>query len=416
MPFIIINRIEYNAMQQVLFNLPDYEQLSEEIFAAYFDCRRNKRNTKDALQFEKHFEKNLFKLIDTLHEGNYYPDQSTVFIVEKPVKREIFAANFKDRIVHHWLINKLNPLFEQYFIEHSFACRVGKGTHKGIECVEDCIALISENYTKKCYILKLDIRGFFMHINKKILWNKLKSFVQSNYLQNDQQFVLVLLEKILCNNPTENCKFKGSRTNWIDLPKDKSLFSSPVHCGLPIGNFTSQVFANFYLHEFDIWMEELVGEGRYFRYVDDFVIIHPDKSFLSSIIKKIALFLNAELKLQLHPHKIYLQHCSKGLQFLGSVIKADRRYIGNRTKGNMYKEIQILNKQLIASDMQSELLNKFICIMNSYMGLIKHCNSYRLRRKIYKYVIHKQWKQFTLVDAHFLKYSIRKNVIGDCNN
>lgn len=120
-------------MQLDLFSHIDYQQLTEELFSAYFDCRKNKRNTLNALKFEKHLEQNVFKLIDDIYKGNYQLGRSIAFIVTKPVKREIFAADFRDRVVHHWLINKLNPLFENLFIQDSYACRVGKGTIYGQE-------------------------------------------------------------------------------------------------------------------------------------------------------------------------------------------------------------------------------------------------------------------------------------------
>jgi len=123
----------YEKMQLDLFTNINYSQLTEELFTAYFDCRKNKRNTQNALRFEKHLEKNVFQLIDEIYQGKYQLGSSIAFIVNKPVKREIFAADFRDRVVHHWLINKLNPLFEHLFIQDSYACRVGKGTHYGVQ-------------------------------------------------------------------------------------------------------------------------------------------------------------------------------------------------------------------------------------------------------------------------------------------
>ena len=120
-------------MQLDLFTNINYSQLTEELFSAYFDCRKNKRNTLNALKFEKHLEQTVFKLIDEIYELKYQLGRSIAFIVNKPVKREIFAADFRDRVVHHWLINKLNPLFEKVFIKDSYACRVGKGTHYGVK-------------------------------------------------------------------------------------------------------------------------------------------------------------------------------------------------------------------------------------------------------------------------------------------
>jgi len=232
-------------MQLDLFTNINYSQLTEELFTAYFDCRKNKRNTQNALRFEKHLEKNIFQLIDEIYQGKYQLGNSIAFIVNKPVKREIFAADFRDRVVHHWLINKLNPLFEHLFIQDSYACRVGKGTHYGVQRADRFIKTCSENYAKDCYILKLDILGFFMHINRKLLYAKLEQFIYKNYNQADKDLMMEITRKIIFNNPTQNCIIKGNKKDWEGLPKNKSLFHMPPDCGLPIGNLTSQVFAIF---------------------------------------------------------------------------------------------------------------------------------------------------------------------------
>ena len=139
-----------------------------ELFDAYFNCRRNKRNTANALAFEVDYENNLIQLCEEINNGTYQPGRSIAFIVDKPIKREIFAADFRDRVVHHLIINKMNPLFEKQFIYDSSSCRVGKGTHFGIQHTDHFIRQCSKNYTQDCCVLKLDIQGFFMNINKNI--------------------------------------------------------------------------------------------------------------------------------------------------------------------------------------------------------------------------------------------------------
>jgi len=153
-----------------VFNKPDCSITLYDLFEAYFNCRSNKRRTDNALAFEVDYENNLIKLLKEINSGLYNPGKSIAFVVIKPVKREIFAANFRDRIVHHLIINKLNPLFEKEFIHDSFACRVGKGTHYGIRRVDHFIRTCSQNYTKDCFILKLDIKAFFMSINRGLLF------------------------------------------------------------------------------------------------------------------------------------------------------------------------------------------------------------------------------------------------------
>jgi len=149
-----------------------------ELFEAYFECRSNKRNTLNALAFEVDYETHLLKLCAQINDGSYQPGKSIAFIVNKPVKREIFAADFRDRVVHHWVVSKLNPLFELTFIYDSYACRAGKGTHLGIRRVDRFIRQCSQNYTTDCYVLKLDIKGFFMHIDKTVLFAELQAFIR----------------------------------------------------------------------------------------------------------------------------------------------------------------------------------------------------------------------------------------------
>ena len=165
---------------------------------------------------------------------------------------------------------------------------------------------------------------------------------------------------------------------WV--AKNKSLFYSPPNCGLPIGNLTSQVFANFYMHHFDAFVNKELGLNYYSRYVDDFIIVHPDKDYLKSLIPKLSAFLLSTLQRTLHPKKIYLQHYSKGVKFLGTVIKPNRIYIANRTKGNFYNAIEKQNKIARAHKPNKQEIEHFLSSMNSYLGIMVHYKSYKLRK------------------------------------
>jgi len=259
------------------FNKPDCSITLYELFEAYFNCRSNKRRTNNALAFEVDYENNLIKLLKEINSGLYNPGKSIAFIVIKPVKREIFAANFRDRIVHHLIINKLNPLFEKEFIHDSFACRVGKGIHYGIRRVDHFIRTCSQNYTKDCFILKLDIKAFFMSINRGLLFEKLNKFIVEKYHKPDQFLIIDLCRKVIYHDPANHYIIKGDKLDWDNLPRDKSLFYTPDNCGLPIGNLTSQVFANFYMNSFDHLIKHNLKIRYYGRYVDDFVMIHSHK-------------------------------------------------------------------------------------------------------------------------------------------
>lgn len=380
----------------------------EELFEAYFACRSNKRNTTNALAFEIDYENNLVQLCDDINNGTYKIGKSIAFIVNHPVKREIFAADFRDRIVHHWLINKLNPLFEKEFINDSYACRVGKGTHFGIKRMAKFIKHASKKYSHDCYILKLDILGYFMHINRNILFEKLQTFIHQTYKFEDKVLVINLCQKIIYNDPTQNCIIKGKKSNWDSLPKNKSLFHSPPNCGLPIGNLTSQVFANFYMNQFDQYLKKELKVGLYGRYVDDFIIVHQDKEFLKSLIPQLSNFLLSSLQLTLHPKKIYLQHYTKGVKFLGTIIKPNRIYIANRTKGNFYNAIQKHNKVVEVAKPTKTELNSFLSCMNSYLGIMKHYKTYKLRKKMIKKNIHYWWRNHVKISKNITKFIVQK--------
>ena len=334
--------------------------------------------------------------MENINTVNYQPGESIAFIVNKPVKREIFAADFRDRIVHHLIINKLNPLFEKDFIYDSYACRVGKGTHYGIKRVDTFIRQCSKNYSEDCFVLKLDIQAFFMNINRKMLFDKLHSYILDKYQKPDQKIVLVLCRKIIFYSPVDNCIIKGLKSDWDGLPKSKSLFHTPKDRGLPIGNLTSQVFANFYLNSFDHFIKNVLKVRFYGRYVDDFVIVHKDKEYLKSLIPEIKKFLSDELFLTLHPDKIYLQHYSKGVKYLGAVIKPDRIYIANRTKGNFYNSIIRYNEAAENHKPDRAELQEIQCSINSYLGIMIHYKSYNIRKSyLIKYLNTFLKKRFT---------------------
>ncbi len=380
------------VMQYSLFESFSKTQITfEEILTAYYDCRKNKRQTANALAFEIDYESKLVNLLEQINSGSYTPGRSIAFIVHKPVQREIFAADFRDRIVHHLIINKLNPLFEKKFILDSYSCRKQKGTHFGIKRVDRFMRRCSKNYTQDCYVLKLDIQGFFMHIDKQILFERLESFIQINYACNDKELVLDLCAKIVFNSSTKGCVVKGDKSNWKGLPRNKSLFHSPYGVGLPIGNLTSQVFANFYMDAFDHYVKHDLGIKYYGRYVDDFVIFHHSKKYLAKLQLKLSRFLQKELHLKIHPKKVYLQHYKKGVKFVGAVIKPNRIYIANRTKGNMHDRISNFNSIARTGKIKSSDIDALLCSMNSYLGIMKHYKSYKIRKTMIRKGLSAWW-------------------------
>jgi len=395
-------------MQTNLFKDSYYNELLYELFKAYFDARRNKRNTINALTFERNFEEEIFNLYHEINERIYKPRPSICFIVNYPVKREIFAADFRDRIVHHYLYNCLSPIFETLFINDSYSCRKGKGTHYGIKRIDHFIRSCSSNYKKNCYILKLDIRSYFMSMNRTILFEKLALILKNKYKKYgiDLTLMLYLIKETIFNDPKENCIVKGKRSDWFGLPRDKSLFFAKKNCGLPIGNLTSQLFSNIYLNDFDHFVKRDLKIQYYGRFVDDFVLLHRDKDYLISLVPVIRDYLKNYLKLELHPNKIYLQHFSKGVKYLGVIIKPYRKYISNRTKGNFYNKIKEYNNLIDMRTPDPDTLKQFQACMNSYLGMLKHFSTYNLRKKMLSHNISSKCWKYTYLSGRFPSFKL----------
>ena len=356
-----------------------------DLFEAYYDCRKNKRKTVNALAFELDYEHDLIELCNDINNGTYRISRSISFIVSQPVKREIFAADFRDRIVHHYIINQINPLFENLFIHDSYSCRERKGTQYGIRRLYTNIWQCSKGYKRDAYILKLDIEGFFMHIDKALLRERLTRFLEEQYFGKDKRIVIRLCRQIVDNDPTEKCIVKGGSQSWKGLPRSKSLFCVGKDKGLPIGNLTSQMFANFYLDPFDKFVTKTLGVKYYGRYVDDFVLVHEDKDFLLSLIPKISRFLKENLFLTLHLKKIYFQHFSRGVKFIGAVVLPYRIYIANRTKGNCWHSISKYNEIVRDHYPSKEEVKAFQQSINSYFGFMCHYKTYNIRKKMQRH-------------------------------
>ncbi len=353
----------------------------KDIFVAYHQCRKNKKSKIDCLEFDIDYEQNLIQLWEEIKREDYQISPSSIFIVDKPVKREICAAAFRDRVVHHLIIMKLEDLFEHEFIYDSYSCRKGKGTHFGINRLGKHIRSLSDNYQKETYVLKLDIKSYFMSINKNILIAKLHKFICEKYKGEDIEKIIYLCNLIINNDVTKKCILKSSFNKWSDLPKSKSLFHSKSNCGLAIGNYTSQIFSNFYLNSFDHFIKSELKIKHYGRYVDDFFILSNSKEELKQLIPKVRKYLNESLKLDIHCKKIYLQNVNHGVEFLGAFIKPWRIYITPRVKNNVYLVINDINNYFENENILYEDILKIREKFNSYLGILAHYNTYKFRLK-----------------------------------
>jgi len=292
-------------------------------------------------------------------------------------------------VVHHFIVNELEPIFERIFIHDSYACRKGKGTLFGIGRMERFSRAVTHSYTQEAYVLKLDISGFFMSIDRGILLAMIERVIEKKYHGKYSDTLNFLVHTVLGNDPTKNCIIKGNKQGWIGLPRSKSLFFASDGVGLPIGNLTSQVFANLYLHPLDKFIKKHLKIRYYGRYVDDFVLMHTDAEYLRSLVPRIRDFLARELQLELHPDKIFLNKISNGFPFLGAYIKPYRTYLGTRTKRNFYSKIREFHTRIASAELANSEIKidkrreeSFVSAVNSYLGIARHFSTYRLRKRI----------------------------------
>lgn len=240
-----------------------------------------------------------------------------------------------------------------------------------------------------------------MTIDKQLLYRRLDNFILDYYPNNRKKDCLRRLCKmIILHHPENNCIKVGNVSLWKHLPKSKSLFHVGKNKGLAIGNLTSQMFANFYLTPFDYYCESL---GLIIvRYADDFVIGHENLEYLKSCIPLLKEFANKELLLTIHPDKLYIQECSKGVVFVGAIIKQNRIYCGHRAISKMYEKI--ISKY---SEYKEENLEKFISSINSYLGLMRHYKSYKIRKRFIMNHI-KEWLPYITIGKNYQKLNISK--------
>jgi len=335
-------------------NLFDEIISAENLFSAWDKFRNGKRKKKDVRLFEWNLEANVFLLHRELKNKTYRHSSYSSFTISDPKPRNIHKAQVRDRILHHAVFQILNPIFEASFISASFSCREDYGTHKGVQFLQDSLRKASKNGRNSCFVLKCDIRKFFDTIDHKIL--------------------LTILKK----------KVKDNDTVWL-LEKIISSFSSKhsllgVNKGVPIGNLTSQLFANIYLNELDIFIKQVLKVKYYLRYTDDFLILSEDKEYLEKIILVIVLFLKENLSLKIHEEKTTIRKIIQGVDFLGYVVFNEYKLVRTKTKKRMSKKfdfrINEYNEGIISKNSLSQSLQ-------SYLGFLCHGESF-LIEEIFK--------------------------------
>lgn len=310
----------------------DYTVSAENLFKAWDRFRRGKRARLDVQVFERRLEENIFELLADLKNGSYRHGGYEPFIVHDPKRRQIHKATVRDRIVHQLAFSAIEPLFDLSFIYDSFSCRTGKGTHAGVRRLQQFLRQASHNNTRNVYALKCDIKQFFASIDHEKLLNLLS-------IKITDEKMLALLREII-----------GS-------------FSVSPGKGIPLGNLTSQLFANVYMHQFDWFVKHQLSEKYYVRYCDDFVIAGPNRQHLESLVVSASDFLATQLRLEVHPQKITIRKWNQGIDFLGYILKPHCVLLRNKTKKRVLKKVNSDN-------------------LPSYLGLCSHADSYELQQLI----------------------------------
>lgn len=320
----------------------DYSNLIslENLFQAWHEFRKGKSKRSDVQLFERNLQDNLLELQKQLQNKTYKHGDYQSFYVQDPKQRHIHKANVIDRVIHRLLYVFLYKLFDSSFIYDSYSCRLEKGTHKGVGRLEEFTRKASKNYTRTCWVLKCDIKKFFASVDHETLLSLLKEKICDDN-------IVWLLEQIIYSFQTEKGK------------------------GIPLGNLTSQIFANIYLNELDQFIKHELKIKYYLRYADDFVILSPDKREFYQYTGILANFLKNNLNLELHPEKVVIRKFGWGIDFLGYIVLPHYVLPRTKTKRRIFKKL----KEKVGSE-------NFNQSLQSYLGYLKHANSYKLSQEL----------------------------------
>ncbi|KKR07519.1 MAG: Retron-type reverse transcriptase [Parcubacteria group bacterium GW2011_GWC2_39_14] len=320
----------------------------ENLYGAWREFKRGKTSKKDVLCFEFNLEDNLFNLAEELKLGNYLVEKYDFFYVRDPKLRPIHKASVRDRVVFQAVFRVLYPVFDKQFIHDSCSCRYKKGIHFAVARLRRFCAKVSNNYHQQAFALKCDVKKFFYSIDHVILKKLIKRNIEDTRL-----------------------------LHLIDIIVDS--FSVAPEKGLPLGNVTSQLFANIYLNELDIFIKHELHEKFYLRYCDDFIILSESQSHLFDLIPIISEFLSSELKLKLHPGKVQLKKMTQGIDFLGYVTLPYYGVLRTKTKQRMFRKVIAASEKLDA-----DLIDKigFNQVLQSYLGILQHCQSFWLQQEL----------------------------------
>ena len=370
------------------------ERTKESWVIAYEDCCTHKLTSEQCIYYRLSVWRDLMILAAEVDLRVYVPSTSIRFYVTRPRLREVFAANFRDRIAQHWVCLRIIPLVEQRFHEMgdiSYNCRPGFGVMAAITDFAARIEKVSEGYTREAWIIKLDMKAFFMTIDRRILWKFLKPFIQEHYHGDDIDTLLWLTWTILRHHPQKDCVLRGHDYK-DEMPREKSLLFAELFIGSPIGNITSQILANFILSFMDAVMLTFCAAhgGEVERFMDDILGVFRTKEDALAFRDMLIAWAPEHLHQQVHPDKVYIQEAHKGVKALGYVIKPGRIYLSNSIVGNLYNTLDATEKicaEILApGGITLENLRKlehFVCGINSHFGFLSHAASHNIVRKLF---------------------------------
>jgi len=315
----------------------------ENLFLAWREFRKGKRSKLDVQIFEYTLEDNILQLYQELVSGVYRHGSYQQFRITDPKARVISKSSIRDRLLHHAIYRILYPNFDTTFVYDSYSCRNNKGTHKAFSRLTNLTRKISGNCTRPCFALKLDIRKFFDSIDHEILMDLLRQRIE------DEQLLSLL-------------------QNIID-----SFEHSPGK-GMPLGNLTSQLFANIYLDPLDKFAKHKLKAKCYLRYADDFAFLSSNPDELLGYLVEVNQFLKTKLKLNIHPNKIYLRKFNWGIDYVGYVALPHYNLSRQKTVKRIFRRVDRL---LSTSD--SGTLAKSL---PSYLGYLQHASSHKLMAQL----------------------------------
>lgn len=315
---------------------------------AYHKARKCKRYRPDVLEFEANREDNLFHAIEVLKDGTYQPGEYRVFKVWEPKERIIMALPFFDRVIQHMIVNLIEPIFEKRFLFHSYACRKGKGVHEASKTLSKWLYELEVVQGKKIYAIKGDIHHYFQSVSHDILKAEIRRYISDKAL-------LKILDRIIDHN---------------------GIF--PPGVGIPVGNLTSQLFANVYLNKLDQFVKHELKVKYYVRYMDDFIILSEDPTELRRLLAIIEEFLRRELRLELNP-KTTILAAKNGINFVGYIHYKDHKKIKKDAKRR-------LKKLLNAFETGEVELEYFDRSIESRLGHMEHADTYNYIRETKEFV------------------------------